>query len=226
MAEWGETVEVNKKHQDGIENKKEWMKRKLEVKKLKIHILLFDDFETLDIFGPVEILARVEENELVYESLSGGIVRSAQGTQIVTDRLGKADSDSVLVIPGGRGTRTLVKDNTFLNCISEFVQNAGYVLSICTGSALLAKAGALDGFKATSNKKALEWVMSLSNQVDWIRHARWVRNGKVYTSSGVSAGMDMALGFVSDLYGIQKAEQIADDIEYVWNRDQNMDPFA
>ena len=77
MAEWGETVEVNKKHQDGIENKKEWMKRKLEVKKLKIHILLFDDFETLDIFGPVEILARVEENELVYESLSGGIVRSA-----------------------------------------------------------------------------------------------------------------------------------------------------
>ena len=226
MAEWGETVEVNKKHQDGIENKKEWMKRKLEVKKLKIHILLFDDFETLDIFGPVEILARVEENELVYESLSGGIVRSAQGTQIVTDRLGKADSDSVLVIPGGRGTRTLVKDNTFLNCISEFVQNAGYVLSICTGSALLAKAGALDGFKATSNNKALEWVMSLSNQVDWIRHARWVRNGKVYTSSGVSAGMDMALGFVSDLYGIQKAEQIADDIEYVWNRDQNMDPFA
>lgn len=61
------------------------------MKGLKIHILLFDDFETLDIFGPVEILARVEENELVYESLSGGIVRSAQGTQIVTDRLGKAE---------------------------------------------------------------------------------------------------------------------------------------
>ena len=100
MAEWGETMEGNKKHQDGIENKKEWMKRKLEVKKLKIHILLFDDFETLDIFGPVEILARVEENELVYESLSGGIVRSAQGTHIVTARLGKADPDSVLVIPG------------------------------------------------------------------------------------------------------------------------------
>ena len=93
-------------------------------------------------------------------------MRSAQGTQIVTDRLGKADSDSVLVIPGGQGTRTLVKDDTFLNRLSEFVQNAGYVLSICTGSALLAKAGALDGFKATSNKKALKWVMSVSNQVD------------------------------------------------------------
>lgn len=193
---------------------------------MRIHILLFDDFETLDIFGPVEILARVEKHELVYESLEGGIVRSAQGTQIVTSRLGKAEPDSVLVIPGGRGTRTLVKDDTFLNRLSEFVQNAGYILSICTGSALLAKAGALDGLKATSNKKALEWVMSVSDRVDWIRHARWVRDGKFYTSSGVSAGMDMALGFVSDLYGVQKAEQIADDIEYIWNRDQNTDPFA
>lgn len=193
---------------------------------MRIHILLFDDFETLDIFGPIEILARVEEYELVYESLEDGIVRSAQGTQIVTSRLGKAEPDSVLVIPGGRGTRTLVKDDTFLNRLSEFVQNAGYVLSICTGSALLAKAGALDGLKATSNKKALEWVMSVSDQVDWIRHARWVRDGKFYTSSGVSAGMDMALGFVGDLYGMQKAEQIAGDIEYIWNRDQNIDPFA
>lgn len=193
---------------------------------MRIHILLFDDFETLDIFGPIEILARVEEYELVYESLEGGIVRSAQGTQIVTSRLGKAEPDSVLVIPGGRGTRTLVKDDTFLNRLSEFVQNAGYILSICTGSALLAKAGALDGLKATSNKKALEWVMSVSDQVEWIRHARWVRDGKFYTSSGVSAGMDMALGFVSDLYGVRKAKQIADDIEYIWNRDQNIDPFA
>lgn len=193
---------------------------------MKIHILLFDDFETLDIFGPVEILARVEGHELVYESLGGGIVRSAQGTQIVTSCLGKAEPDSVLVIPGGRGTRTLVKDDIFLSCISEFVQNAGYVLSICTGSALLAKAGALDGLKATSNKKALEWVRSVSDQVDWIRYARWVRDGKFYTSSGVSAGMDMALGFISELYGVQKAEQIADDIEYIWNSDQNTDPFA
>ena len=64
---------------------------------MRIHILLFDDFETLDIFGPIEILARVEEYELVYESLEGGIVRSAQGTQIVTSRLGKAEPDSVLV---------------------------------------------------------------------------------------------------------------------------------
>lgn len=193
---------------------------------MKIHMILFDDFETLDLFGPVEILARVKEHELVYESLDGGIVKSAQGTKIVTSRFEQADSDSVLVIPGGRGTRTLVEDESFLNGISGLVSKAGYVLSICTGSALLAKAGVLTGRKATSNKKAWEWVMSVSDQVDWIRHARWVKDGKFYTSSGVSAGMDMALGFVSDVYGVQKAEQIADDIEYLWNRDMDSDPFA
>ena len=80
--------------------------------------------------------------------------------------------------------------------------------------------------KATSNKKAFEWAKSNSNQVTWVYHARWVNDGKFYTSSGVSAGMDMALGFVRDLYGMEKAEKIAQDIEYVWNKDSEADPFA
>ncbi|MGN0729593.1 DJ-1/PfpI family protein [Treponema sp.] len=193
---------------------------------LKINILLFEDFETLDIFGPVEILARVEGHELFYHSLDGGIVKSAQGTQIVTSRLENPEPDSVLVIPGGRGTRKLVNDERFLKCISQFAQNARYVLSICTGSALLAKAGVINGLKATSNKKAFDWVMSVSSQVKWIQHARWIKDGKFYTSSGVSAGMDMALGFICDLYGTEKAEKIAQDIEYIWNRDNRIDPFA
>ncbi len=193
---------------------------------MKIHILLFDGFETLDIFGPVEILARVEGHELLYQSLDGGIVRNAQGMEVLTSRIEALEPESVLVIPGGRGTRALVGNERFLNGISELVQNAGYVLSICTGSALLAKAGVLDGLKATSNKKAFEWAKSNSNQVTWVYHARWVNDGKFYTSSGVSAGMDMALGFVRDLYGMEKAEKIAQDIEYVWNKDSEADPFA
>ena len=193
---------------------------------MKIHILLFDDFETLDIFGPVEILARVEGHELLYQSLDGGIVRSAQGMEVLTSRIEALEPESVLVIPGGRGTRALAGNERFLNGISELVQNADYILSICTGSALLAKAGVLDGLKATSNKKAFEWAKSNSNQVTWVYHARWVNDGKFYTSSGVSAGMDMALGFVRDLYGMETAEKLARDIEYVWNKDSEADPFA
>lgn len=193
---------------------------------MKIHILLFDEFETLDIFGPVEILARVQQHELFYHSLDGGIVKSAQGTDILTVPLDKADSDSVLVIPGGRGTRTLVNNEKFLARIAEFSEDAKYILSVCTGSALLAKAGVLEGKRATSNKQALKWVMSVSNGVNWVPKARWVKDENIYTSSGVSAGMDMVLGFISDLYGVEKAEQIANDIEYIWNRDEHDDPFA
>lgn len=179
---------------------------------------LFDNFETLDLFGPVEILGRVKEHELIYDSLKGGIVRSAQGTEIVTNRLEVLGADSVLVIPGGRATRELVKDESFLKKLFDLAQDAEYVLSICTGSALLAKAGVLNGIKATSNKKAFDWVVSVSDKVQWCRQARWVRDGKIYTSAGVSAGMDMSLGFIGDLYGMEQAEQIAQDIEYIWNK--------
>lgn len=193
---------------------------------MKINILLFDDFETLDVFGPVEILAKIEGAELCYRSLDGNVVKSAQGTEIITSRLENVEPDSVLVVPGGRGTRSLVNEEDFLRHLLKAAEDSKYVLSICTGSALLAKAGILDGKKATSNKKAFDWVTSLSGKVEWIRHARWVRDGKFYTSSGVSAGMDMALGFVRDLYGQDVAEQAAQDIEYIWNADSDRDPFC
>lgn len=193
---------------------------------MKINILLFDDFETLDVFGPVEILAKIEGAELCYCSLEGGVIKSAQGTEIITSRFENVEPDSVLAVPGGRGTRSLVNEEDFLRHLLKAAEASKYVLSICTGSALLAKAGILDGKKATSNKKAFDWVTSLSGKVEWIRHARWVRDGKFYTSSGVSAGMDMALGFVRDLYGQDVAEQAAQDIEYIWNADSDRDPFC
>lgn len=81
--------------------------------------------------------------------------------------------------------------------LKHLAEESHFCLSICTGSALLAKCGVLNNIKATSNKKALEWVKQTNENVIWIDKARWVVDGKFYTSSGVSAGMDMALGFVS-----------------------------
>ena len=73
---------------------------------------------------------------------------------------------------------------------------------------------------------AMEWVKSVSEKVNWIEKARWVIDGKYYTSSGVSAGMDMTLGFISDHFGRRKAEEIANLIEYIWNDDCTNDKFA
>lgn len=193
---------------------------------MKINILLFDGFETLDIFGPIEVLARQEGHVLGHYSLQGGIVTSAQHSQILTLPADQIDPTGVLVLPGGMGTRQLVKDSAFIALIKNLAEASVYCLSICTGSALLAKAGVLDGKKATSNKKAFGWASSNSDQVNWQKKARWVVDGKYYTASGVSAGIDMSLGFIADLYGDAAARQIANDIEYIWNDDQDNDPFA
>ena len=192
---------------------------------MDIYFLFFEDFETLDVFGPVDVLSRIDNVKLHYISISGGLIRSKQGYYIQTESITEIAPNSILVVPGGQGTRSLVSDELFITTLQNLCNRAKNVLSICTGSALLAKSGVLDNRKATSNKKAFEWVQTTSSNINWIRNARWVIDGKYYTSSGVSAGMDMALGFVSDLYGNDKAMQIAKDIEYVWNSNSNMDCF-
>lgn len=193
---------------------------------MDINFLLFDDFETLDVFGPVEILGRLQEYELHFISINGGVVKSRQGTEIVTQSVNEMNSGGILVIPGGQGTRVLVNDLSYVEALYKMASCAKYCLAICTGSALLAKTGVLDGRKATSNKRAFDWVKSVNTNVDWVQKARWVVDGKFYTSSGVSAGMDMSLGFVADIVDIKTAEEIAYAIEYVWNSDKRNDSFA
>jgi transcriptional regulator GlxA family with amidase domain len=97
---------------------------------------------------------------------------------------------------------------------------------MCSSSALLAKAGILDGKSATSNKRAFDWVKSQGPDVTWIRQARWVEDGRIFTSSGVSAGMDMTLGLIERLLGREHSRQVAKQAEYRWNEDRTIDPFA
>ncbi|MGL4277587.1 MAG: DJ-1/PfpI family protein, partial [Morganella morganii] len=124
------------------------------------------------------------------------------------------------------GTRRLVSDEGMLTALRTAAQHAQWCLSVCTGSALLAAAGVLDGRQATSNKRAWQWVTSLSAQVNWVKKARWCADGRFYTSSGVSAGTDMALAFIADRHGETAAEEIAQHIEYRWHNDAGDDPFA
>lgn len=193
---------------------------------MDVNILLFPGFETLDAFGPVEVLGRIEQYRLHYVSISGVIIVSSQGTQILTENINDVDASGILLIPGGQGTRSLVDDDVYINKLTNAVLQSEYCLTVCTGSALLAKTGVLDKRKATSNKIAFEWVKSINTNVLWINRARWVVDKKYYTSSGVSAGIDMTLGFVADRFGNEKAKDIAERIEYIWNPDPSNDKFA
>jgi hypothetical protein len=91
---------------------------------------------------------------------------------------------------------------------------------------LLARAGLLDGRRATTNKQVFEWPVSQGPRVNWVRQARWVEDGKFVTSSGISAGIDMALAVIGRRYGGDAAEAIAVAMEYEWHRDPLWDPFA
>ncbi|EOZ4991695.1 DJ-1/PfpI family protein [Morganella morganii] len=192
---------------------------------MQADIVLFDDFETLDVFGPAEIFGRSPHYTLNYCSLSGGVITSSQGAQIITTVF-EPEKTALMLVPGGQGTRRLVSDEGMLAALRTAAQHAQWCLSVCTGSALLAAAGVLDGRQATSNKRAWQWVTSLSAQVNWVKKARWCADGRFYTSSGVSAGTDMALAFIADRHGETAAEEIAQHIEYRWHNDASDDPFA
>lgn len=194
--------------------------------KTPIYCLLFPGYQTLDLMGPVEILHRMSNSHLHYVSREGGQVASAQGFAVETVWLERLLPESVLLVPGGMATRTLVADRSYIATLADWAAQSAWTLTVCTGSALLAATGLLDGLPATSNKTAFDWVRGVRPQVAWQGRARWVRSGKFYTASGVSAGMDMALGFIADREGVAQAERIAQRCEYHWQRDAAVDPFA
>ena len=99
-------------------------------------------------------------------------------------------------------------------------------MAVCTGSVLLAMSGVLDGRKATTNKLDFTSTVHLAPSVDWVKQARWVEDGKFFTSSGVSAGMDMTLAVMANLFGMHRAERQAIGCEYEWHKDASRDPFA
>ena len=196
--------------------------------KRTLGVLLFEGFELLDVFGPLEMFGLAADHfEIRLIAENGGVVASHQGPKSVCDdSFQSAPAIDVLLVPGGIGTRGEVNNPVMLNWLKERSQQAELVASVCTGSALLAKAGVLDGLRATSNKQAFAWASSQSEKVQWQQQARWVEDGKVFSSSGVSAGIDMALAVIAKLVSQQAAEEATNFAEYSWQRDADCDPFA
>jgi transcriptional regulator GlxA family with amidase domain len=130
----------------------------------------------------------------------------------------------VLIVPGGVGTRNDM--SVEIDFVKRMYPSLKAVLSVCTGATILARAGVLDGRRATTNKRAWEWATSTGANVNWIGEARWVVDGNITTGSGISAGIDATYAFVSDNYGEDIAQELADSAEYVRWTDRDHDPFA
>jgi len=189
--------------------------------------LLYEDFELLDLYGPLEMFGSIgPELRIVTLAKEPGPVRSFQGPKTVAE-FGYSDCPALdlILVPGGIGTIAQLNEPGIASFLQERAETAELTMSVCSGSAILAKVGLLDGRRATSNKQFFELARMQSDKVHWIEEARWVEDGPVATSSGVSAGTDMALAVIARLYGATRAQDIADLTEYEWQSDPTRDPF-
>lgn len=198
------------------------------MKKMNVAVLLFDNFETLDVYGPVEVFGRLSDlYNIKFYSLNGGLIKNNHGVITLTETLESiSDETEVFLIPGGYGTRREIDNIALIEKIKQIAASSKYVLTVCTGSSLLARTGLLDHKEATSNKIAFQWVVGNGMLVKWNKKARWTKDENIYTSSGVTAGIDMVLGFISDRHGIETAYKVVNEIEYIWNEDKDSDIFT
>lgn len=194
----------------------------------RLGAVLFPGFELLDVFGPLEMFGHLGGViECVTVAEQAGPVASAQAVRAVADHgFAAAPPFDLLLIPGGIGTRAEVDNPAMLDFLRARVPRADLTLTVCTGTALVARTGLLDGRRATTNKAVFGWVAEQGPNVEWVRAARWVEDGRFFTSSGVSAGMDMALAVIAKLAGQDTADALATGTEYEWHRDASWDPFA
>ena len=205
--------------------------------KKRVAVVLFDGFTVLDAYGPIQAFGacrqvrpdgsidRLFEIFTVAEKV--GPVKSGEGPATHADHaFADAPDCDILLVPGGFGTRSAVKDESFLARLEAASRRANVTATVCTGAALLARTGLMDGRTATSNKIAWDWVLQQGPRVLWKRKARWVDGGDIVTSSGVSAGIDMALALIARLHGRDTAVSAARNMEYVWREDPDDDPFA
>ncbi|MBI2823300.1 MAG: DJ-1/PfpI family protein [Planctomycetia bacterium] len=191
-------------------------------------IVLYPRFELLDVYGPAEMFGNLAGRvKLVMVAQKAGPVASTQGPKVVAD-YGFEDCPplDMILVPGGFGTLTELKNEEMLAWLRGRAEKAEIVMSVCSGSALLAKAGLLDGRRATSNKQYFSLAVAQGEKTDWVKEARWVDDGNRVTSSGVSAGIDMSLAVIERLFGKETAERIADGTEYQRHRDADVDPFV
>lgn len=196
-------------------------------KSMKLGAVLYEGFELLDLYGPLEMFGNLKPHvEIVTVAQNVGAVASFQGPKTVAEvEFENCPALDLLLVPGGMGTLAELRNPAMLEFLRNRAPDAKVTMSVCSGSWLLAKAGLLDGRRATSNKMLFEAAAQLGDRVTWVPEARWVEDGAFWTSSGVSAGMDMALGVIAALFGRELAQVVANGAEYAWQSDPELDPF-
>lgn len=187
--------------------------------------LLFDDVEPLDFAGPYEVFCTTGRRQSLEPfrpatvAATRDAVRARGGLRVLPDySFSEAPEADILLIPGGFGTRRLMGDEVVIDWIRRAAAGAELVLSVCTGALLLGRAGLLDGLDATTHYLTYDLLREVAPEARVRPGARFLDNGKIIVSAGVSAGIDMSFHVVERLLGPEAAAETARYIEYeYWN---------
>lgn len=196
------------------------------MERILVGILVFPDVEILDFCGPYEVLAAVRLDEsrrreeaspfavlLVAETLNP--IRTKGGLRVLPDvTFDECPELNWLIVPGGWGVRREINNPGLVSWIAKRGQAADLVASVCTGAMLLGKAGLLAGKRATTHISSLDWMRAEFPDVTVVEEQRWVEDGKIISSAGVSAGIDMALHLVKKTFGPEVVHATAGHMEY------------
>ena len=188
-----------------------------------VAILIFDEVEVLDFCGPFEVFSVTGRQKQqapfnVYTTAEKSGLVLARNHFSVNPRYTFADCPppDILVVPGGWGTRREMNNPNVIDWIKVVAPKTELILSVCTGALLLARAGLLDGLKATTHHGAMDLLRETASKAAILDNQRVIDNGKVVLSAGVSAGIDAAFHVVARLLGNEEALETARYIEYDW----------
>ena len=185
-----------------------------------VAILIFDEVEVLDFCGPFEVFGVTGRNENpkpfnVYTVAEKSPILARNSLSVnPTYTLENCLQPDILLVPGGYGTRREMNNPTIINWIQAQFPKVELMLSVCTGALILGKAGLLDGLSATTHFRAEDELRAAAPQTTVCMSERYVDNGKVITSAGISAGIDMALYTVGRLLGAEEAVETAHYMQY------------
>ena len=184
----------------------------------QVAILVFEGVQIIDFTGPWEILGQAGYHVFTV-SLEAKPLATVFGMKLTPDyALGRHPKPDIVVVPGGQ-VFTTQRDPKVQEWLRQQAKDAKVVLSVCNGAFILAKTGLLNGLEATTTRGLVDGLANAGADITVVRDVRYVDNGKVVTSGGLSAGMDAALHVVSRLEGQATAKRIAQSIEYAWNED-------
>lgn len=184
-----------------------------------IAIVLFPGVEELDFVGPWEVfsMAKLLGAGLDVFTVGWPEKRIVCGKGMVVEASYGWDERpqaSAVIVPGGKGTRTLVKEDDFLSELRSYMADAKWHVSVCTGAAILGRIGFLEGRRATTNRAGIDFVREHAPRTEFLQEERYVQDSGVITSAGVSAGIDMSLWLLGHLFGQQIARETQRAMEY------------